>query len=222
MRKEWFGGGYDAAGIHSICVDPRGDGKMALAVSCGGVWLSDDYGETWRASTKGMIADYMPPEQADNPATQDPHRLVQCIGEPDHFWVQHHNGIFYSSDRCATWTRVHAQPSSFGFAVAVHPHNPQEAWFVPGIKDEKRYPVDSRLVVTHTQDAGATFHLQTDGLPQQESFDLIYRHCLDIDNSGEKLVMASTTGNMWFSENGGMQWQCLSHYLPPVYAVRFV
>lgn len=222
MRKEWFGGGYDAAGIHSICIDPRGDGKMALAVSCGGVWLSDDYGETWRASTKGMIADYMPPEQTDNPATQDPHRLVQCTAEPDHFWVQHHNGIFYSRDRCANWTRVHAQPSSFGFAVAVHPHNPQEAWFVPGVKDEKRYPVDSRLVVTHTQDAGATFHLQTNGLPQQESFDLIYRHCLDIDSSGKQLVMASTTGNMWLSENGGAQWQCITNYLPPVYAVRFV
>lgn len=222
MRKEWFGGGYDSAGIHSLCIDPRRDGYMALAVSCGGVWLSDDYGETWRPSTKGMIADYMPPDAAENPATQDPHRLVQCQSEPDHFWVQHHNGIFYSSDRCATWQRVHAQPSSFGFAVAVHPHHPQEAWFVPGVKDEKRYPVDSRLVVTHTQDAGSSFIAQTRGLPPQDSFDLVYRHGLDIDSNGSQLVMASTTGNMWVTENGGERWECVSNYLPPVYAVRFV
>src|SRR5690606_32344514 len=177
-----------------------------------GVWLSDDYGETWQPSTKGMIADYMPPEQADNPATQDPHRLVQCQSEPDHFWVQHHNGIFYSSDRCANWQRVYAEPSSFGFAVAVHPQNPQQAWFVPGIKDERRFPVDRQLVVTHTRDAGKTFVSQTHGLPEQESFDLIYRHGLDIDSSGQCLVMASTTGNMWVSENSGEQWTCVSNY----------
>src|SRR5690606_27115194 len=122
--------------------------------------------------------------------------------------------------RCATWQRTHAQPSSFGFAVAVHPHHPQEAWFVPGIKDEKRYPVDSRLVVTHTQDAGATLTALTHCLQAHDSFDLVYRHGLDIDSTGRRLVMASTTGNMWITENGGEQWECVSNYLPPVYAVR--
>jgi len=221
-RKEWFGGGYDGAGIHSICIDPRRDGYMVLAVSCGGVWLSEDYGDTWRVSTKGMIADYMPPEQAENPTIQDPHRLVQCAAEPDHFWVQHHNGIFYSSDRCATWQRLHATPSSFGFAVAVHPQNPQQAWFVPGIKDEFRYPVDGKLVVTRTLDGGKSFSCLSHGLQQQDSFDLIYRHGLEVDNTGNRLVMASTTGNLWVSDNGGDDWTCVSNYLPPVYAVRFV
>src|SRR5688572_28352934 len=221
-RKGWFGGGYDAAGIHSICIDPRRDGYMALAVSCAGVWLSDDYGDTWRVSAKGMIADYMPPDQAENEIIQDPHRLVQCPSEPDYFWVQHHNGIFYSSDRCANWQRIHATPSSFGFAVAVHPNNPQQAWFVPGIKDEFRYPVDGKLVVTRTRDAGKSFSCLSNGLQQQDSFDLIYRHGLEVDDSGNRLVMASTTGNCWVSDNGGDDWTCVSNYLPPVYAVRFV
>lgn len=221
-RPEWFGGGYDAPGIHSICVDPQRDGFMALAISCGGVWLSDDGGDNWRHSTKGMVADYMPAEQADNPVIQDPHRLVQCQSEPDHFWVQHHNGIFCSSDRCATWQRIYAKPSSFGFAVAVHPENPRQAWFVPGIKDEKRYPVDERFVVTRTKDAGANFDILDDGLPQQTSFDLVYRHGLDIDASGNCLAMGSTTGNFWVTTNAGDSWQCVSNYLAPIYAVRFV
>jgi len=76
--------------------------------------------------------------------------------------------------------------------------------------------------VTHTADGGRSFIAQTSGLPQQESFDLVYRHALDIDSSGDRLVMASTTGNMWLSENGGTDWSCVSNYLPPVYAVRFV
>ena len=38
------------------------------------------------------------------------------------------------------------------FAVAVHPRDADTAWFVPAVKDEKRYPVDARLVVARTRD----------------------------------------------------------------------
>lgn len=221
-RQQWFGGGYDEPGIHSICVDPRDPKHMTIAVSCGGVWRSEDQGQSWGLMGNGMRAEYMPPEQSENPATQDPHRLVQCRAEPDHFWVQHHNGIFYSKDSCRSWQEIAATPSSFGFAVAVHPQNPAVAWFVPGIKDEKRYPVDGKLIVTQTSDGGKTFVALDTGLPQVESYDLVYRHAFDIDADGDSLAMASTTGNLWLSEDGGCSWRAISNYLPPVYAVRFV
>lgn len=41
-RAQWFGGGYDHPGIHSICVDPRDSRHLTVAVSCGGVWQSHD------------------------------------------------------------------------------------------------------------------------------------------------------------------------------------
>ncbi|MDI9793057.1 exo-alpha-sialidase, partial [Pseudomonas aeruginosa] len=44
---------------------------------------------------------------------------------------------------------------------------------------------------------------------------------LDIDPSGERLAMGSTTGGLWLSENGGEDWQQLSANLPPIYCVRF-
>ncbi len=222
LREQWFGGGYDEPGIHSICVDPRDSNRITVAVSCGGVWISEDSGEQWRISTNGMWADYTPPEQRENSAIQDPHRLVQCQGSPDHFWVQHHNGIFRSTDNAANWTEINAQPSSFGFAVAVHPQQPDTAWFVPAIKDDKRYPVDAKLVVTRTHDGGQSFTALDQGLPTQNSYDLVYRHCLDIDTTGNCLAIASTTGNLWISENGGDHWAKVSGYLPPVYALRFV
>ncbi len=221
LRAQWFGGGYDQPGIHSICVDPRDSRKMAIAVSCGGVWLSDDGGENWRVACDGMVADYMPPEQRENPATQDPHRLVQCAGSPDTYWVQHHNGIFRSSDACRRWQRIDAQPSSFGFAVVVHPHDPDSAWFVPGVKDERRYPVDAKFVVTHTRDGGKTFTTLTKGLPRDESYDVVYRHGLAIDDSGACLAMGSTTGNLWLTEDGGNEWRPFSNHFPPIYALRF-
>lgn len=59
------------------------------------------------------------------------------------------------------------------------------------------------------------------GLPDGPAYDLVYRHGLDIDPSGERLAMGSTTGGLWLSENGGEDWQQLSANLPPIYCVRF-
>ena len=42
-----------------------------------------------------------------------------------------------------------------------------------------------------------------------------------IDETGKKLVMGSTTGNLWISENGGEAWKQVSSTLPQVYAVRW-
>lgn len=223
QRKSWFGGGADFPGIHSILVDPRDPNVIRIGVSCAGLWVSRDDGANWQCEGRGMRAEYMPPEQAMDPGVQDPHLIVQCKGAPDHLWIQHHNGIFRSTDGGVTCTEIKsAQPSSFGFAVAVHPENPQQAWFVPGVKDQFRYPVDGALVVTRTGDGGETFEILRDGLPQTHAYDLVYRHGLDIDASGERLAFGTTTGNLWLSENQGERWQQISHTLPPIYCVRFL
>jgi len=58
------------------------------------------------------------------------------------------------------------------------------------------------------------------GLPQRDAFDLIYRHGLDVDATGTRLAMGSTTGSLWVSENAGEVWQLVNAHLPPIYAVR--
>lgn len=222
-RAQWFGGGYDQPGIHSICVDPRDSARLSVAVSCGGVWCSEDAGANWACRTQGMRAAYMPPELEASPEIQDPHRMVACPLAPDTLWVQHHNGIFLSRDGAAHWQEItSAGPSTFGFAVVVHPREPETAWFVPAVKDECRVPVGQRLVVTRTRDAGRTFTSLDAGLPQQDCFDLVYRHGLAIDASGRYLAMGSTTGNLWLSADQGDSWQSLNTHLPPVYALAFV
>jgi hypothetical protein len=223
-RKEWFGGGADYPGIHSICVDPRHGGRrVAVGVSCGGVWLTEDAGESWQCRADGMRAEYMPPEKAHEPNIQDPHCVVQCKGAPDHFWAQHHNGIFKSSDNLRSWQELTTlQPSVFGFPVAVHPKDPNTAWFVPAINDQRRIPVSGQVVVTRTRDGGKTCEVLKSGLPQQHAYDIVYRHALDIDDTGTSLAFGSTTGSLWISDNQGDTWQTVAEHLPPVYCVRFV
>jgi hypothetical protein len=221
-REEWFGGGADHPGIHSICVDPRDPHHVTVGVSCGGVWTTRDGGAAWQLGGRGMRAEFMPLERAFEPNAQDPHLVAQCQSDPDVLWVQHHNGIFKSIDAAASWTEITGvQPSTFGFAVAAHPHDAATAWFIPAVKDEKRYPMDGRVVVNRTRDGGRTFETLTEGLPQQHAYDLVYRHALDVDESGDRLAFGSTTGSLWTSENAGDSWQALAAHLPPIYAVRF-
>ncbi len=138
-------------------------------------------------------------------------------------WCQHHNGIFVSSDGAETFEEIHdVKPSVFGFGVAVHPDDPDTAWFAPAQKDEYRVPVDGKMVVTRTRDGGKTFESLDRGLPQGASYDLIYRHALTVDDSGNHLAMGSTTGNLWVSANGGDDWQQVSGHLPPIAQADFV
>ena len=221
-RKEWFGGGYDDPGIHSILVDPRDSDALTVGVSCGGVWTSRDGGESWTLGGTGLRADYMPPNMQDDRHIQDPHLLARCTAAPDRIWCQHHNGIFRSDDGGQTFVEITtAQPSAFGFAVAAHPEDPDIAWFVPAVKDECRIPVDARLVVTRTEDGGGSFEALSDGLPDDAAYDLVYRHALAIDETGERLAMGSTTGNLWTTDSGGEHWTLVSANLPPINQLVF-
>lgn len=220
-RAKWFGGGYDEAGIHSILRDPRDSKHVTVGLSCGGVWETADAGATWTTRTNGLYAVYSPPEQKFDPAIQDPHCVALCDGAPDVMWIQHHNGTFRSENGGADWREIHPPVSNFGFAVAAHPVQAGTAWFAPAHSDMRREPVDGRVVVNRTRDGGNTFETIGEGLPSRHAYDLVYRHGLVVDESGERLAMGSTTGGLWFSDDSGDSWNQSTARLPPIYAVAF-
>jgi hypothetical protein len=221
-RAQWFGGGYPVPGIHSICPHPTVEGEMLVGISCGGAWKTRDAGASWALSARGMSANYMPPDQASDENTQDPHLIVRCPARPEVLWCQHHNGIWRSGDNAQSWQEITTAPvSNFGFAVAVHPLDADTAWFVPGQADQCRVPVDGALVVNRTRDGGRSFETLHTGLPRQDCYDLVYRHGLAVSPSGHRLMMGSTTGSVWASDDGGERWATVSTHLPPIFAVRF-
>lgn len=221
-RKRWMGGGADHPGIHSICLHPTEPDTLHVGVSCGGVWKTRDHGASWTIASQGMRADFLPPGKQYDPISQDPHRVVQCPSKPDVLWTQHHNGIFRTENSGDKWEEVLSdRPGQSGFAVVVHPADADRAWFIPMTKDEKRYPPDGKLVALRTGDGGKSFEVLRRGLPQENAYDLVFRHAMDIDSTGDRLLFGSTTGNVFVSEDGGDGWHQLAGHLPPVYAVRF-
>jgi hypothetical protein len=222
-RRQWMGvAGGEQPGISSVLVNPRDPSDIRLGISTAGVWATQDTGMSWSLINQGMYNEYMPPEQSGDPISQDIHCLARCAANPDIMWCQHHNGVFHSADAGASWQEVTAiQPSKFGFAVAAHPHEAGTAWFVPATKDERRVPVDGKVVVARTRDGGQSFDVLRDGLPQRHAYDLVWRHALAVDDSGDCVAFGSTSGGLWISENGGDSWMELNARLPPISVVRF-
>jgi photosystem II stability/assembly factor-like uncharacterized protein len=223
-HTDWFGtpaseGGEFAPGIHSILVDPRNAERVLVAISTAGVLETSDGGKSWRSRNRGMTNEYQPDPTAE--WGHDPHAIELCPAQPDHVWQQNHCGVFYSADGAATWKKV-CQPEQgvhFGFPVAVDAHDGRTAWVVPGKADMQRMAIDGGLFVARTEDGGESWKPLREGLPQENAFDVVYRHALG--NRGDRLAFGSTTGNLYVSEDRGESWQTVANNLPPVYSVRF-
>lgn len=206
-------------GIHSIIVDPRDPDHLYVAVSSAGVIETFDGGQTWMGRNRGMLNDYMPNPEAE--WGHDPHFVTSCPGQPDHLWQQNHCGVFYSDDGAQSWLKV-SEPDAgvhFGFPIAVDANDGRTAWVVPARADSERMAIDGGLSVARTTNGGQSWQSFRNGLPQDNAYDIVLRHSLDV--AGDCLCFGSTTGNVYLSEDRGETWQCLGNNLPPIYSVRF-
>jgi photosystem II stability/assembly factor-like uncharacterized protein len=134
-------------------------------------------------------------------------------------WQQNHCGVFRSTDAGQNWLDISFDKVKFGFPIISDSHDAHTAWVVPGISDEKRMAIDGALFVGRTEDGGESWQELRQGLPQENCYDIVFRHAIDID--GETLVFGSTTGTIFLSDNRGDNWQCLGSSFPPIYSVRF-
>ncbi len=222
-KTHWFGTpaseGEFAPGIHSIEVDPRDPNRVLVAISTAGVLETTDGGATWRGANKGMTNDYLPDPNAE--WGHDAHFIQMCRDQPQHVWQQNHVGVFYSSDGATTWRKVSnlEQGVNFGFPIAVDARRGETAWVVPAVSDAQRMAIGGGLFVGRTQDGGRTWQQLRKGLPQDNAYDVVYRHALSTKD--DKVTFGSTTGNLYVSADGGDSFQTLANNLPPIYSVRF-
>jgi len=217
-KDQWFGGGTESTCLHSILIDPRDENHLSVGISCAGYIHSFDRGETWSYSNTGMKAYFLPDPDAD--IGQDPHLVVRAPSDPDVLWQQNHCGIFRSTDNGKTWddlSQAKGLFSSFGWGVVVDELDPLVAYTVPALSDESRILKDGRLVVQKTTDGGESWQLKTGDLPQENCWDIVYRHALAL--KGANLMFGTTTGNLYSSNDGGESWRLISSHLPPIYSV---
>jgi hypothetical protein len=137
---------------------------------------------------------------------------------------QCYNGTYRSDDWGRHWTEITAGlPSDFGYAIACDPNDPDTVFQVPESSAELRTTVDAKLRVYRSEDAGATWHSASRGLPEQHVYVTVLREAMDTDQGDPcGLYFGTSTGHLFASLDRGGQWELAAAFLPRILSVRAV
>jgi len=220
-RTQWMPGGGGLC-LHTILPDPSNAKRLYVAISTGGVYRSDDGGETWEPRNKGICARFMPPDQQYPEWGQCVHKVVSHPSNPNRMFLQHHWGVYRSDTAGDSWDDIgKGLPSDFGFAMEIDPHDAHTVYIIPIESDEFRCTPEGKLRVYRTKDGGNSWHALTAGLPQQHALETILRDNMDADGSSPTgLYFGTRSGKVFGSSNGGDSWTLIKDGLPPVTCVK--
>lgn len=216
-RRRWQGAKGGLA-LHSIQVDPRHAGRIYVALSAGGVYRTDDGGESWSPVNRGVRADFLPERYPE--AGQCVHCLRLHPGRPDRLYQQNHCGTYRTDDRGESWTELRGGlPSDFGYVVGLDPEDPDRCWVIPEESSHMRSVCDARLRLYETRDAGESWTPRTEGLPQRHAYVSVLREAMDTDGLSPCGVHFGTSTGHLFSSPDGERWNRVAGYLPRILSV---
>jgi hypothetical protein len=217
-REHWTPG-FGGKAVHTVIPHPTSPSRVTVAMSTGGVYRTEDGGDSWLPSNVGIKAVYVPdpyPEYG-----QCVHKIAQNPSEPERFYAQVHHGVYRSDDGAASWQSIADDlPSDFGFPMVVHPHRPEVIYNFPLTADRMRFPPDGRCRVYRSEDAGKSWDALSNGLPD-DFWAAVTRDAMCADDAEQAGVyFGSRTGEVYASRDEGESWSLIAEHLPDVLCVR--
>src|SRR5439155_20321448 len=98
-------------------------------------------------------------------------------------------------------------PSDFGFAIAVHPHQPETVYIVPLDSDQFRATPDAKLRVYRTTNGGKSWKPLAKGLPQENAYECVLRDAMSTDQADPAGIYFGTrSGKVFGSASEGDKW----------------
>lgn len=219
-RPTWEPGGGGQA-IHTVLPHPTDDFRLLVAMSTGGVYVTEDGGKSWDPSNTGIKAQYRPdpwPEYG-----QCVHKVARDAAEPERLFAQNHHGVYRSDDGGTSWTSIaEGLPSDFGFPVVAHPARGGTAWVTPLVADRERVPPEAALRVWRTDDAGQSWRSVSSGLPDSGFYASVLRDAFTADDVADPagLYLGTRDGSVYASADEGGSWNEVARHLPDVLCVR--
>ena len=206
--------------VHSICIDSLRPDNIVVAVSAGGVYRSEDRGETWLPTNAGVRAENL---TDPTPATgHNVHRVIMHPKMTARLYRQCYNGTYRSDDGARSWQEITAGlPSDFGYGIVTDPNDPDTVFQIPESGSHLRAPVDGKLRVYISRDGGANWESASAGLPDAHVYVTVLREAMDIDAREPCGVYFGTSGGQVFaSRDAGESWREIANYLPRVLSVK--
>jgi photosystem II stability/assembly factor-like uncharacterized protein len=221
QRPEW-GEGYGGQAFHTILPHPTDPRSVIAAISTGGVYRTSDGGASWEAANQGVKAEFMPGDRHFPEFGQCVHKVARHPGKPDRLYLQNHGGVYRSDDGADSWTYIaDGLPSEFGFAMVVHPHEPDTVYTFPIADAGARWPVDGKARVWRSRDAGSSWEELGAGQLPDDYFVAVMRDAMTVDSHDPAgLYFGGRNGAVWASPDAGESWREVIRDLPDVMVVR--
>lgn len=210
--------GFGGKCLHTIVLDPNHAGRMFIACSTGGLYRSDDAGETWVPKNKGVRVDFFPEGQSFPESGQCVHKVAPSPSLPGRMWMQNHGGVYRSDDSGDSWQDVGAGlPSDFGFGIVTHPSKPDTALVIPLAAGEfARWGPDAHLTVWRTDDGGKTWTERSAGLPYPAYVGVLRDAFRGWGSEARHLALGTTSGGLYTSTDEGATWSEVAQHLPRI------
>jgi len=206
--------------LHTIVLDPADRNRIFIAISAAGAFRSDDGGVTWTPINRGLRSNYIPDPEAE--VGHCVHRIAIHPSNPNTLFMQKHWDVMRSDDGGDSWREVSGDlPSDFGFAIAVHAHEPETIYVVPILSDSLHYPPDGKLRVYRSRSGGEKWEALTNGLPQKDCYVNVLRDAMAVDTADPCGIYFGTTGGqVYASSDSGDSWDAIVRDLPAVLSVE--
>ncbi len=195
LRSAWQPAGGGLA-LHSIEIDPRNPGRMYLAISAGGSYVSDDGGRTWRLFSYDTIdmpttEQFISQLEASVPPGVDPAAVKQFISQLE-------ANVPANVDPAAVFD-MHR--------MRLDPKNPDRLW------------VQAHTGVFRSDDGGRSWEDVTAGLPSFHGFPIaVARRAPDaayvVPLQADAFRVCPGQFTLYRTRDGGRSWQALSNGLP--------
>lgn len=218
-RPDWRPGAGGQC-LHTVLPHPTGDGRVLVAMSTGGVYVTEDAGASWSPSNRGIKVPFMPEQEAEY--GQCVHKVVRDPEDADVLMLQNHGGVYRSEDGGATWESAeNGLPANFGFGLTRTTGSDGAFFLFPLSADLNRFPVDGRAGIYRTDDRGRHWTDSSAGLPASGFHTIVLRDALTSDTGDPAGIYFGTrSGEVWGSADNGQTWDQLVTHLPDVLCVR--
>lgn len=208
---EWQPGFGGLAAHHILTAGPR----LWVGISAVGVFRSDDGGQSFTRCDRGI--DGVVDESEAVGGGFCVHSIAHDPADPDRIWRQDHSGVYRTTDGGDLWERIEeGLPAGFGFVI--RRHDPTGRLFVlPLTSDENRVPINGDFAAYRSDDDGVTWTKAGTGWPDGATFDTVLRRSVAV--ADDTLVVGSTGGRVWVTDDIGESWSELPHSFPRILSI---